>query len=409
MHRHAHVVIAGCVACLAAAEWLRGDAAIWAILAGVAGLAALGLAVTRSTRHALTIAAATASTLLGVVLMSGAFQIWRIECCWPAIRERRVTDAARALQADLGGAIAESRRLAERGAKASLLPRVPAFDELHDAVTSRGAMEHGVAVLHGDPVPYPVAWAGRHRLTPLSDTTELQAVMTPFYAVLEARRQTQSGIAVGNVLLSAAPAISDGNRSFAAEFARNHGVSLRFFPPGAGPRDSSVFEFCKPRAPSTACKSADLFSVLTIPPSQGDAKLAAVSRTAWLARVTLVALLALLLVVAPGPWRWGVLLVAAWTLLRAPVGPSALFSPATFYRPVPILGASAGALLVGGVLLLVAAGWLWRRGVQRRWWGTAAAVVLMIAAPYLVRYFGRGIAPPASGVSLGLWLSWPWR
>jgi hypothetical protein len=25
---------------------------------------------------------------------------------------------------------------------------------------------------------------------------------------------------------------------------------------------------------------------------------------------------------------------------------------------------------------------------------------------YLVRYFGRGIAPPASGVSLSLWLSW---
>src|SRR6266487_5709759 len=54
----------------------------------------------------------------------------------------------------------------------------------------------------------------------------------------------------------------------------------------------------------------------------------------------------------------------------------------------------------------LAAGWLWRRGVPRRWWGIAAATLLVLWAPYAVRYFGRGIAPPAAGVSLGLWLSW---
>src|SRR6185295_17502146 len=40
------------------------------------------------------------------------------------------------------------------------------------------------------------------------------------------------------------------------------------------------------------------------------------------------------------------------------------------------------------------------------WWTAAAAVFLVLAAPYLVRYFGRGIAPPAGGVSMALWLSW---
>ena len=255
-----------------------------------------------------------------------------------------------------------------------------------------------------------IAWAGRHRTIPAPrDTTELQAVMTPFYAVLEARRQAPTATSVGNVLLSAIPAIVDGDRSLAADFARRYGVSLRLFPPGQGPRDSSVFEICNPRTPpAQACAPGDtLFSVQMIPPSQGDAKLAAVSSTAWLARIGLGVLLAVLLAAAPpGAWRWGVLLVAAWTLLRAPVGPAALFSPATFYRPVLGLGTSAGSLLVVGVLLLVAAGSLWRRGLRRTWLGMAAAALLIVAAPYVVRYFGRGIAPPTNGVSLELWLSW---
>src|SRR3989442_7683168 len=108
--------------------------------------------------------------------------------------------------------------------------------------------------------------------------------MTPFYAVLEARRQTQTATSVGSVLLSATPAIRDGDRSLAAQFARGNGVSLRLFPPGQGPRDSSVFEICNPRTPpSQACAPGDtLFSVQTIPPSQGDAKLAALADAAWL-------------------------------------------------------------------------------------------------------------------------------
>ncbi|MDP3909469.1 MAG: ATP-binding protein, partial [Gemmatimonadales bacterium] len=71
-----------------------------------------------------------------------------------------------------------------------------------------------------------------------------------------------------------------------------------------------------------------------------------------------------------------------------------------------MLGTSAGSLLVVGALLLVAGAVVWRRGGRRRWWSVAAAAVLVLAAPYLVRYFGRGIAPPAGGVSIGLWLSW---
>jgi two-component system nitrogen regulation sensor histidine kinase NtrY len=407
VQRQAHVVIAGCLASLATAEWLRGDAAVWALLTGVAALLAFVLAVRRpAPRPKLAVAAAALGLILGVVLVEGALRIWRIECCWPALRESRVPGTSRALQHALGYAIGEARRLAERAATAAALPRPEVFDRLREALGGRQAIERGVAIIPTDPVAYPLAWAGRHRTIPTPDTTELQAVMTPFYAVLEARRQTHAGVAVGNVLLWAAPAIADGDRSIAAAFAREHGVSLRFFPAGLGPRDSSVFEICPP---PSGCEQGDtLFSVQTIPPSQGDAKLAALARTAWFARLALGALLVLLLVAAPrGRGRWAVALVGAWTLVRAPMGPAAWFSPATFYRPIAeVIGTSAGSLFVTGVLVLLAAGWLWRRGISRTWWGILAATILILLAPYVVRYFGRGIAPPATGVSLSLWLSW---
>src|SRR6266436_5050892 len=185
VQRQAHVVIAGCFAVLATAEWLRSDAAIWAALAGAAGVVALVLAVRPpGPRHTLSVAAALASAVLD--------------------------DNA--------------------------------------------------------------AWAGRHRTIPApDDTTELQVVMTPFYAVLEARRQTRTATSVGSVLLSATPAIADGDQSLTALFEGAHGVSLRLFPPGQGPRDSSVFEICTPRTPPPEdCAPGDtLFSVQTIPPSQG--------------------------------------------------------------------------------------------------------------------------------------------
>ena len=411
VQRQAHVVIAGCFASLATAEWLRSDATVWAVLAAVAGLVGVALAARPpAPRQKMGLVAAFTSVLLGVILAGGALRVWRIECCWPALRERLVTSASRSLQVSLGQAIAEARRLAERGATAAPLPREAVFDRLGDAVAAGVPVERGAAVLAVGPDSTMIAWAGRHRTIPAArDTTELQSVMTPFYAVLEARRQTQTATSVGSVLVSATPAIADANRSLAAEFARAHGVALRLFPAGQGPRDSSVFEICNPRTrPSQACAPGDtLFSVQMIPPAQGDAKLAAVTKTAGLARLGLAVLLAVLLLAAPpGRWRWGVLLVAAWTLLRAPVGPAALFSPATFYRPVGGIGTSAGSLLVAAVLLLVAAAWLWRRGLRRTWWGMAIAALLIVAAPYVVRYFGRGIAPPASGVSIELWLSW---
>ncbi len=401
-------MIAGVLTALAAAEWLHSLGAGWVWLAGAAAVVAAGLALAQRPWTVQGLLAGLASLVLGIVLVVGVSDVRRIECCWPALREARVTRASGQLEATLSDAVIEARRLAERGATAASLESREAFDRLAAAVADGpAALERGVVVLEPDGEAF--AWAGRHRTVPVHDTTELRAVITPFYVTLEARRQTAAGrTAVGTILLDAAPAVADRGGALSVVFARAHGVELQVAAPGLAPRDSDEFEFCAARCDA----SPVLFTVRPRPPSQGDAKLVALGRVARGAGLALAAVLALLLLVAPpGRWRWLVTLLAAWTAARAFFGPAVpppmLFSPATFYRPLlRDFSASAGALLAFAMLGLLAAGALWRRGVPRRWWSVALAGVLLVYAPYLVRYLGRGIAPPAAGVSFGLWLSW---
>src|SRR5207245_1282097 len=122
-----------------------------------------------------------------------------------------------------------------------------------------------------------------------------------------------------------------------------------FYTPHLAPGDSTIFDYTTP-------DGRTLFSVQPIPPSQGDAKLAALHGTAGRAGTALAAALLFLFMVAPpGPWRWVVVLAAAWCLLRAPLGLAlglaSSFSPALFYRPMlGVFSASAGPRGVPGTL-----------------------------------------------------------
>jgi len=415
VQRRAHVALAGCAATIAAAEWLHGSAAGCAWAAGAAGVAVTLLAVRTSRwppslRLAGPAAVALACLSLGATLVLGVREVQRIECCWPEVRAGRFPQDSSALKGTLATAVAEARRLAERGMTAALLPREGAFERVRDATRSGSrtpGVERGVVILAPDGEP--VAWAGRHRFVPARDTAELRAVITPFYVSLEARRQTlDGGSAVGSVLLDAVPAAPDRGRAVSARFEDAYGVALRFYTPGLAPRDADVFDYCP-----ISCERGDtLFSVRPVPPSQGDAKLAALRGTMQRGGTALAIALVLLAMVAPaGRWRWFVVLVAAWCVARAPIGSALhmaeLFSPAAFYRPVlGVFSASAGALTVLGVVALCAASALWRRGLARRWWSLFGAAALVLAAPFLVRYLGRGIAPPAGGVGFVLWMSW---
>jgi len=393
---------------VAAAEWLHGTAAVWAWVAGGAAVATAILAARRP-RRALPAAAGLACLALGALAVSGTLRVRGIECCWPEVRAGRMPRDSSQLKGALASAVTEARRLAGRGMTAALLTREGVFDELREAVASgtrtRG-VERGVVILAPDGEP--LAWAGRHRFVPARDTAELRAVITPFYVSLEARRQTPGGgSAVGSVLLDAAPAAPDRIRAVSARFEDAHGVALRFYAPGLAPHEGDVFDFC----PARCAPGAALLSVQPVPPSQSDAKLAALRAATARAGAALALVLLLAFVTAPrGRWRWLVTVAAAWSVARA-LQDSArwagLFSPASFYRP--LLGgfsASAGALTALGVVLLLTAAALWRRGIARRWWTLAGAGVLVLAAPYVVRYLGRGITPPAGGVGFGLWISW---
>src|SRR2546426_7488319 len=350
VQRRAHFALAACVATIAATEWLHGGAPAWAWAAGAAGVAATLLAVRMSRwppslRLAGPAVVALACLGLGATVLLGVRQVQRIECCWPEVRAGRLPQDSSALKGTLAAAVAEARRLAERGMTAALLPREAAFERVRDATrsgTRTPGVERGVVILARDGEP--VAWAGRHRFVPARDTAELRAVITPFYVSLEARRQTlDGGSAVGSVLLDAVPAAPDRGRAVSAQFEAAYGVALRFYTPGLAPREPDVFDYCP-----ISCERGDpLFSVRPVTPAQGDAKLAALRGATQRGGAALAVALVLLALVAPaGRWRWLVVLAAAWCAARAPLGSSlrtaGLFSPAALYPPV-LGGVSASA------------------------------------------------------------------
>ena len=402
-----HRLIAGMLAAVGAAEWLRSGGPGWAYL-DLALVALLLLATLwRMPRRwadpglagaALIIAAAMLRTVTGTATLS---------CCWSAAREERLDRASLQLSRELGAAVTDARDLARRAAQAASLPREQAFDRLASAVRHGTAgVERGVALVAADGTP--IAWAGRHRILPVPDTAELRATISPFYVTLEARRQTAAGsVAIGTVLLDAGPSVPDGDGAVARRFAREFGVDLKFYAPRTAPHDHDVFDYC-----AKSCDLGDtLFSVKPLPPVQTEA-IETLGREGqrWVA-VGLIVLLLFLIMAAPlGPWRWTALAVAAGTLARFPLAPMLTESgPSPPTLAQPLLGFVSGSAIALGLVsaaVIVAAAALWRRGFPRRWYTLVPAGFLILAAPYLVRYLGRGIRPPAAGVSLLLWLSW---
>src|SRR5437667_464139 len=368
MTRRLHILIAGCAAAVAVAEWLHGNAGSWAWTAGVAGLATAGLAVVRGPRTIASGLAALASLLLGVVVVAGVREVRRIECCWTEVRAELVPRDSAELRGALAAAVAEARRLAARGMRAALLPRDAAFEQLEVAMEARGqapGVERGVVILGADGEP--VAWAGRHRFVPTRDTVAssdtLRAVITPFYVSLEARRQTQArGTAVGSVLIDAAPAARDRDGAVSALFARRHGVTLRFYTPHLAPVDSTVFDYTTP-------DGRTLFSVQPIPPSQGDAKLTALHRATGRAGAALAAAPLVLFMVAAASMA---LVVWAAALVRGTAEP----------RGVPW---TLPAACAWAVLAALAGLWLWQPyGAWPEWYTFVwlpALVGVLVPAP----------------------------
>ncbi len=389
---------------VAAAEWLRRPSLPLVVVGALVATGSLiALYPYRGWRRR-----GLAATLVGLTAAVAVTQarLTAIETRWPEQRAQRVQAASERLSGDLHAALHQADRLARFALEASADDRGAALQELQRLVPSRGA-ETSVVVL--DPEGDVWAWAGRHRLPPVAEGDSIGSRATGYYVVLEARRHSADGrTAVAGVLIWAHPAVPDRSRSLAELFREGTEVGLTVYPPGSAPDSVDVFDYEEP----TTAGPRLLFSVKPVPPEQGTAKQRAYGGggriATWL--ILLGMTLALSLTARPLE-RFAVLGGLLWLAVRAPVGGALnlqpYFSPATFFRPLlgPLSG-SAGALALAGTLLTIAGVWLWRRRLPRRWYGVTLGLALLLTSPYLISSLGRGITPPAGGVSVGLWLSW---
>ncbi len=389
---------------MAAAEWLRRPSLPWVVAGALAVAGCLVALFPYSGWRRRGLAAALVGLIVTIAVTQA--RLTAIETNWAEQRERRVQAASERLSGDLHAVLHRADRLAQSALAAPQDDRGAALRLLQRLVPTRGA-EMSVTLF--DPEGDVLAWAGRHRLPPAAEGDSIGSRATGYYVVLEARRHSAEGrTAVAGVLIWAHPAVPDRSRSVAELFREGTEVGLTVYPPGSEPDSVDVFEY---EEPTTAGRRL-LFRVWPVPPEQGTAKQRAYaggSRIAtWLILLTMG--IALSLTARPVE-RFAVLGGLLWLAVRSPVGGALnlqpFFSPATFFRPLlgPLSG-SAGALALAGALLTIAGVWLWRRRLPRRWYGVVLGSALLLVSPYLISSLGRGITPPAGGVSVGLWLSW---
>jgi len=362
----------------------------------------LTLTIVLRRRGWLTLPVAATAVLLGVA----QWKLERLAHSWPAERERRIESASGRLESELHEARLLADTLASRAIRLAGLPLEEGFIAAERLVPIRG-LEAGVAVY--DAGGLPSVWGGRFRLPPLPAGDSVDVRLTPYYAVLEVRRHAPGGqTAVGAVLLGADPAVPDQDRGLAARFRERTEVGLSITAPQAAPDSPDVFDYQQPTTGGTRV----LFSAQFVPPEQGEAIARARGegsrQVAWALLASLV--LAVWLVPA-GAGRVALALLPLGLALRSPLGLllgiPAPFDPAVFRSEVlgPVSSAAGPLALVGIVIVLVGA-LLWERAPARRWSGVVLAILLLAGAPYLMAELGRGIIPPSSGVSIGLWLAW---
>jgi len=413
--RRGSLVWVGALAAASAlsAEWMRAPG--WVLAVGLMLLALVALAaVWRGGREApgrwIRVAGAALLAVAAVAALASTWRLGRLQAGWADVREQVVMRASRELNRDLGASFDAVRGLADRAAELRAPAGPERFRQL-EAMVRDQSPARGVVLF--DALGHATAWAGTLRVPLAATGPELSTVTTPFYLWLVARRQADSGTAVAAVMLARASYAPSAGVALTDRFAERAGVGLRFYQPGGAPADSDVFDYVLPRG----LRAGDtLFAVQPVPPEQ-DAAIA--DQLALSRRVVFWVALALLLGCVAGAARSGVPVAgavagaaaAALFIARAPLegafGPGSLFSAATYYQDV--LGpysASAGRVILTGLVVALSAAALWRLGLKPTWMSRLAALGVTVLAPYLLQDLARGISPPAEGVSLVLWLTW---
>ena len=399
------------VAVVCAALWLRSPRELYlaVVLTATAlgGAAAWGVG-TRWARGAAGAFALAAVAFLGPSA-AAARAVRRIADA-PSAAEARARQAAAALDKAVTEAARRTDALAGDAVKigfdggepfAALRRLVPPA-----AMVGGGEAERAVALFRGDTL---VAWAGPWRLRPDALAPDprggVALARNPFYLALHAHRRAGSWRAVATTLLHADPPGDTLAAALDGRVARAHGVRGFAYPQGS---------------------RAGALGARPLVPGAAEARERALDEGR---RGASPAILLMALVWVAAVWRRGPgrrpargrllarrlvsLCVPATVLAVAPLNAlsnaTRLFDPSVYYSAVGgRFTSSVGSLTLTGLLLAVGLLAALRAGarVPSRPAGLAVVALVAAGAPYLLRELSRGIAPPAGGAPVWLWVAW---
>ena len=395
-------VVAG--ALIGLAFWLRATTVPYLAAASLATVVALaGLPLSRAERGGVLGVAALAITLLGAGLYQRRLTL--VATSWDSYSRQMsaegITGLRRAVEDEtviLGDLAATALRApADAGA---------AFGSLESAMGADPPGYRGV-MLFDDAVPF--AWAGTLRLPVDSLTDSTGVVANGFYVMLYVTRYSQARRVVAASLLHASPPAD--RLASTLDAATPRGEELRSFGFG-GPR---------PRDATWTVLDAGTRDIATVRPilySAGEARAHLVEH----ARLVGAAGLAIAVIFLTGvAWRRPasvtqrlLALVVAVVLVaiipfNAYSNASVLFDPSVYFAALggPFTGSLAALAATSGIALLgfFALGRS-RMRLRSRWPGLLAVLMIAALGPFLLRDLSRGIALPARGAGVTLWLSW---
>ena len=310
-----------------------------------------------------------------------------------------IARAEKDLSSELSRAALRLRAAAGAASEADVSRSERSFDLLSRVRATAGPAS-AVAIL--DRTGQPVAWSGKFLSVPVPRADTLDLVRTPFYVVLEARRQrADGGIAIASATLWRDAAVVTNGEDVRDAIRLPSGVSVRFEAAGNG--DSLV-------APWPLENPVLALRVSAAPSQEGVTALLDRTRplVAWL--------LVLFLVVcaasgATTALRFAPIVIALPLAIVYPIGEAlgarSLFSPAWYFSPLAgRLSSSAGALAVSAMVILLAGTAVWGRVRLPRRAGAVAGGLLALLIPIVLRELGRGITPPSEGVPITLWWGW---
>jgi signal transduction histidine kinase len=286
---------------------------------------------------------------------------------------------------------------------------VDAPTELADRLPSivGDPVRRAALVVHRDTL---LGWAGTLHANPRALVGSSGVVSTPFGLTLYAASDSAGVRAVAASLLHASPPADRLTRGLAQRL------------PGNEVTEGFVFSSPSDSASGDALRYADagrpLFVARAMVLSSEEVRFRMRERARVRAGVALLVALVALLVAASRREAGAFATVAAvLVVLRAiAIVPLSEFSTRSrffdasvyFFRPGRAFTANAAALTLTSATLLLAALLVVRR-VRRgppRALGLAVGLFGAVLGPFLVRTLSRGIAPPAEGAGVALWLIW---